>query len=258
MSARHTPAALAAAAVLLVALAATSSVARARPASRASAGPVVQTMIVGGSGAVLAPARAVTAASASVRVGRRSCTVSSATPLAVLVALARLGGPSFTLHDYGRCGGAAVNSGQLFVNSIAGEANRAQSGWVYKVGGVSGSTGAADPSGAAGDGRRLRSGAQVLWFYCRASGRGCQRSLEVTAPARSAPGAALVVRVVGRDNEGHSAPVAGAIVKLGSDFSSTATDGRATVLVPQAPGRYTLVATRTGLVPSFPATVTIA
>lgn len=262
MSARRTPSALAAAAVLFVALAAAAGAAsgavQAQPASRASAAPLVQTMVVGSSGAVLAAARAVTAASASVRVGHRSCTVASGTPLAVLAALRRLGGPSFTLHDYGHCGGSATNSGQLFVNSLAGQPNRGQSGWEYKVGGVSGSTGAADPSGPAGDGRRLRAGAQLLWFYCRASGGGCQRSLEVAAPARIAPGVSLVVRVLGRDNEGRSAPVAGAIVKLGSDFASTAADGRATLLAPQAPGRYTLGATRNGLVPSFPATVTIA
>ena len=68
--------------------------------------------------------------------------------------------------------------------SLGGEANRGRSGWEYKVDGVAGSTGAADPSGPLGNGRRLRPGARVLWFWCKASGRGCERTLEV-APAAS-------------------------------------------------------------------------
>jgi hypothetical protein len=114
-------------------------------------------MIVGTGGAILSGSRTVTASATTVHLGGRSCAVAAATPLAVLEALRRAGGPGFALRDYGRCGSSPVNSGQLFVYSLGGERNRGQSGWEYKVDHASGSTGAADPSGARGDGRRLRS-----------------------------------------------------------------------------------------------------
>ncbi|HEY4896335.1 MAG TPA: hypothetical protein VII01_09620 [Solirubrobacteraceae bacterium] len=223
----------------------------------AAAAPLVQGMVVGARGEALVPARNLGAVATSVRVGRRSCAVAAGTPLAVLAAMRRAGGPAFTLRDYGRCGPAPVNSGQLFVNSIAGQVNRGQDGWEYKVAGRSGTTGAADPSGPMGDGRRLRSGVQVLWFWCHSAGGGCQRALEVTVPARAARGGAVPVRVLGRDNEGRAVPVAGAVVRLGSDFASTAADGSATLLAPGIGGRVQVTAARAGLVPSFPQAVTV-
>lgn len=222
----------------------------------AASGPTVQSMIVGIGERVLEPARSITAAGTSLRVGGRGCAVAAGTPLAVLAAARRAGGPGFALHDYGHCGPSPVNSAQLFVYSLGGEANSGQSGWEYKVGGLSGSTGAADPSGPMGDGRRLRSGDQVLWFWCEATSGGCQRTLSLrTAGATVARGGSLGVTVVGYDNEGRAAPVAGAIVTLGSDFASTAGNGRATLVAPSAPGRYPLSAARSGLVPSFPETI---
>ena len=228
------------------------------PIARAGAGaPPVQSMIVGSRGEVLAPARVVLAGASSVRVAGRRCAVAAGTPLAALIARRRAGGPAFTLHDYGRCGGSPANSGQLFVNSLAGQVNRGQDGWEYKVGGVSGTTGAADPSGPAGDGRRLRPGVRVLWFWCRSAGGGCQRTLELSAPPTVRSGGSLSVQVLGRDNEGRGVPVAGAIVKLGPDFASTAADGRATLIAPATAGRFPLAASRRGLVPSFPQVVAV-
>ncbi len=226
--------------------------------SSSAAGPAVQVMIVGSGDAILAGARVVSASATSVRVGGRSCSVAGGTPLAALVAMRRAGGPGFALRDYGHCGAAPADSAELFVDSLGGEANRGEDGWEYKVAGVSGSTGAADPSGPAGDGRRLRAGTQVLWFWCKASGGGCQRTLEAGVSASTvAPGGSVGVRVLGRENEGRAVPIAGAIVTLGSDFASTAADGRATLTAPSAPGRYGLQATRVGLVPSFPEAISV-
>lgn len=232
----------------------------AHPLARVSvaAAPVVRSMVVGVGGTVLSPARSVTASAVSVGVGARSCAVAAATPMAVLAALHRGGGPPFAVRDYGRCGTSPVNSGQLFVYSLAGERNRGQNGWEYKVGGVAGSTGAADTSGPRGDGRRLRSGEQVLWFWCAAHAGGCQRSLELSSAGTTvSSGARVAVTVRGADNEGRAAPVAGAIVTLGADFASTDSSGHATVIAPGQPGRYQLTATRRGLVPAFPGTIVV-
>lgn len=232
---------------------------QARPAARlAAAAPSVQSMIVGSTGAIVSPARTVTAGASAVRVGARSCAVGAATPLAVLTAVSRAGGPGFALRDYGRCNSSPRNSGQLFVYSLAGQSNRGQNGWEYKVNGVSGTTGAGDPSGARGDGRLLSSGARVLWFWCQAVAGGCQRTLEVS-PATTivSRGAPLSVFVSGRDNEGRGVPIARAIVTLGTDFASTGSGGRASLIAPSAPGRYQVSAGRPGLVPSFPETIVV-
>ncbi len=228
-------------------------------ASASAAGPPnVQMMVIGSGGAVIAPARTVAAGASSVRVAGRSCSVAAGTPLAALAALRAAGGPVFQLRDYGHCGASANNSAELFVDSLAGEANSGQDGWEYKVDGVSGSTGAGDPSGPLGNGRLLSTGERVLWFWCDAHAGGCQRTLEVAAPGSAvAAGAHLTVSVTGLDNEGSPAPVAGAIVTLGSDFASTAGNGRATLIAPSAAGRYTLSATHRGLVPSFPETIVV-
>jgi len=215
-------------------------------------------MIVGRGDAILSPARTVVANAVTVRVGARNCAVASATPLAVLAAVRRAGGPGFALRDYGHCGAKPASSGQLFVYALGGERNSGQSGWEYKLDGVSGSTGAADPSGPQGDGRRVRSGQQVLWFWCTAHAGGCQRTLELSSsPGTVAAGGRVAVAVRGRDNEGRAAPVAGAIVTLGSDFASTDSAGRAVLIAPGSPGRYALAATRRGLVPAFPGTVVV-
>ena len=173
-------------------------------------------------------------------------------------ALRRAGGPGFALRDYGHCGGSEANSGQLFVYSLGGQSNRGQSGWEYKVDGISGSTGAADISGPSGNGRRLRSGDQVLWFWCEAQAGGCQRTLQLSpANAAVSRSGAVTVTVYGADNEGRLAFVSGAIVTLGGHNARTGTYGHATLTAPSAPGRYAITAARSGMVPSFPGTIVV-
>lgn len=231
----------------------------ARPASRESSrAPLVQSMIVGTSGLIVSPARTVRASATTVRVAHKGCAVAAGTPLAVLAAARRAGGPSFSVRDYGRCGSSPANSGQLFVYSLAGEANGGQNGWEYKVNGVAGSAGAGDPGGPNGDGRLLRPGERVLWFWCVASGGGCERTLEAAPSVSIVPrGGPLAVTVSGYDNEGRATPIAGAIVTLGSDFASTGAGGRASLIAPGAPGTYTVSAHKQSLVASFPQTIVV-
>jgi hypothetical protein len=231
----------------------------ARPASQeASRAPLVRSMIVGEHGAILFAARPVLASATTVTAGSRRCAVAAGTPLAVLAAGRRAGGPSFALRDYGHCGTSAANSGQLFVYSLGGETNGGQNGWEYKVNGVAGSAGAGDPSGPNGDGRLLRPGERVLWFWCVASGGGCERTLEAAPSVSVVPhGGPLTVTVSGYDNEGRPTPIAGAIVTLGSDFASTGAGGRASLIAPAASGTYTVSAHKQSLVPSFPETIVV-
>lgn len=245
-------------AAALALLAATGAWAHGPAGARAVAAPAVQSMIVGSGGTILAGDRTVSASATTVRVSGRRCNVAAGTPLAALAALRRQGGPAFTLRDYGSCGGSAVNSAQLYVSAIGGERGSAQNGWEYKVNGVSGSAGAADPNGPMGNGRRLLAGQRVLWFWCVASSGGCQRTLEISsAPAVVNAGANLQVSLRGYDNEGRAEAVAGAIVSLGTDFASTDGSGRADLVAPAVPGRYQVSAARPGLVPSFPRTVIV-
>jgi hypothetical protein len=228
------------------------------PARTSAYGPSVQSMIVGKGGSILSRARRVGASATTVHVGRKACAVAAGTPLAVLAAVRRAGGPGFALRDYGRCGSSPLNSGQLFIYSLGGESNRGQSGWEYKVDHLSGSTGAGDSSGPRGDGRRLRSGARVLWFWCNAFAGGCQRTLDIAPSATTvSPGALLNVTVTGYDNEGRGAPIVGAIATLGSDFASTGAGGTAALIAPGTPGRYALSASHATLVPSFPETIVV-
>ena len=116
---------------------------------------------------------------------------------------------------------------------IAGERNRGQDGWVYKVDRQVGSAGAGDRSG-----RRLRGGDRLLWFCCRMQRAGsCQRTLEAT-PDRTtaAPGEMLRVTVRGYDDQGHGVAVPGATVRLGSATATTDAGGIAELAVP-ASGR---------------------
>jgi hypothetical protein len=222
-------------------------------ANAAESTPTVETMVVGRGGAVLSGARWVAAPTSAVTTGGRGCTVAAGTPLAALAALRRLGGPGFLVRDYGHCSGAPASSSALFVYAIGGERNHAQSGWVYKVEGRAGSTGAGDPSGPEGDGRRISSGQRVLWFWCEARGTACQRTLQVSpARAYATAGGRLRVSVTGDDNEGRAVAVAGATVWLGGASARTDRTGHATLSVPRRAGGYWLSAARAGMVPAFP------
>jgi hypothetical protein len=220
----------------------TAALLLALPATAESA--TVTTMVVGKS-RVLHEAKPVRIVETRrVEVGSRRCTVNGATPLGALAAL-RL---RMRLRDYGHCGRRPADAAGLFVTRLGPDGNRGQDGWVYKVGRKSPSTGAGDASG-----RRLRGGDRLLWFWCHTQAtRGCQRTLEAT-PDRTtaAPGESVRVSVRGYDDNGRGVPVEGATVALGAATAQTGPDGVATVTVPAA-GRLRLVASKAGLVRSFP------
>ncbi len=226
-------------------------------ASRGTA-PAVQVMVVGRRRTLLA-ARGVRARRVSVRVDRRRCAVAAGTPLGALAATHALS--SLSLRDYGHCSRSTASSGQLFVRAIGPDRSRSggRDGWEYKVDQRSGTTGAGDPSGPFGDGRRLRAGQHVLWFWCvmTASG-GCQRTLGLTlSAARTAPGTAVTVMVTGYDNEGRGAAVAGASVTVEGSHATTDAAGRATLSAPPTRGSHLVGASRPGLVPSFPVALSV-
>lgn len=225
-------------------------------AGSASGGPVasvasaasVDVMVVGRSEVLKPPAR-VRLKTRSVAVGARRCAVGAATPLAALLGT-RL---RIALRDYGSCGRSPRDAGGLFVRRVGAEGNRGRDGWVYKVGRRAGTTGAADFAGAFGDGRRLRSGQSVLWFWCVMSADdGCQRTLEVSTAARTVrPGEPLRVRVRGYDDRGRAAAVAGATVGLLGASAVTGPDGFASLVVPPTGGAARVTAEKPGLVPAI-------
>lgn len=224
----------------------------------AAAGPRVETMIVGRDGRVSFGPRAVTASEATVTAGRRRCRVASGTPLAALAAARRARGPSFAVADLaGSCSARrARDSAGLFVRRVGRDRNRGQSGWVYKVGNRAGISGAADPSGPFGSGR-LRRGARVLWFWCRAA-LACERSLVVSPAAlRVAPGAPLPVIVRAYDDLGRGRALAGASVTLGGARTTSGVGGRILLRAPASPGRYRLAASARGTIPAFGETIEV-
>lgn len=178
-----------------------------------------------------------------VKVGRKHCAVASRTPLAVLF---RSHPGKIGLRDFGSCSRHARDATGLFVRSIRRDKNKGRRGWEYKVGRKAGTTSAADPSGPFGNGRRLRSGQRVVWFYCRLGSSGCQRTLSVRASAE--PGG-LAVKVVGYNDSGKGVVVEGATVKAGGAGALTGADGRAHLTLPS--GSYRVHAEKKGLVRSF-------
>jgi hypothetical protein len=191
----------------------------------------------------------------TVRVGHRRCAVGATTPLSVLAGT----GLKLGVRDQGACGKDPRNSGALYVFRVGRFGERGRSGWVYKVGNRAGTTGAADPAGPFGTGRRLHGGQRLLWFWCMlGTGGGCQRTLDARPDRTSAaPGETLRVTVRGYDDQGAGVPVAGAAVRLGSASAVTGADGVATFTVPAAAGKLRLRATHAGLVPAFPREVTV-
>ncbi len=177
------------------------------PASAQAAS--VDVMVVGKDGVLRAP-QEVRLKERTVKVGARRCRIAAATPLSALAAT----GVRYTLRDYARCTRRPRDAAGLYVRDVAGQRERGQAGWVYKVGRRIGTTSASDPSGPFGTGRRLRDGQRVTWFWCRVAGR-CQRTLEVRpASASVAPGAQLSVEVRGFDDFGRGRRIAGATVRL--------------------------------------------
>ena len=237
-------------------LAAALALAAAAPAS--AAGPRVDAMIVG-KASVLQPPRKVTVRAAHVKVGRKSCAIGPATPLGVLVALRRAGGPPYHLRDFGSCSRRPADANLLFVDRIGSERNAGSDGWVYKVGNKAGTADAADPAGPFGTGRGLRSGQRVLWFWCTLSaGAHCPPTLDVRVDApRVSPGAPIRVTVTAYDDDGKGAPAAGATVTAGGASATAGPDGTATLAAPPAAGTYDVTASASGDVPGFPATVEV-
>ena len=229
-------------ALVLIAAALFAGSGQAAPAAAAkNSAPRIEQMIVFRDGDAIG-GRAV-AKPAVATVGGRRCAVAAGTALAALLR-ADLGRIRF--HDYGDCSRRAADSASLFVESIRGDRNRAQDGWVYKVGRRLATAGAADPSGPFGDGR-LKRGQRVLWFYCRQLATGtCQRSLEVeTAVA----GRRLSVTVTGYDDAGDGVAVRGAEVVAGKERAKTGADGRATLTLDR--GTYRVHAAKRGASRSF-------
>jgi hypothetical protein len=224
----------------------------------AAAAPSVSTMIVGQGSTILTPT-ALTARALTRSVGGRRCRIAAATPLAALLAAGAAGRVSgIGLRDYGHCSRTrARDSSSLFVTGIAGEGNRGRSGWVYKVDRRVGTTGAADLSGPFGTGTRLTAASRLVWFWCRMGRRGCQRTLEVSPAAQTVKaGDPIRVTVTGYDDAGRGVPIAGATVRAGSSETRTDAAGVATIN-PGALGAFAITADKNGLVPSFPATLTL-
>lgn len=143
-------------------------------AAASAAGPYVTATVVGPHGTLFGP-RSVDAAATAVAVAGRRCLIAAGTPLAALSAAYGAGGPAFSLHDYGACSRNPADAGQLFVTAVGAFSNRGTSGWEYTVDGRTGTTGAADTSGPFGNGRRLRNGDRVVWFWCAMSPGGTCR-----------------------------------------------------------------------------------
>ena len=184
-------------------------------------------------------------AATTVKVGRKRCAVPGRTPLAALV---RSGVGPLLLRDFGSCSKRAADAGSLFVAGIGPDRNKGSDGWVYKAGNVLATAGAADPAGPLGRGR-LHAGARVTWFWCHVTARdnGCPHTL--VASVTPGPGT-LTVRVRQYDDRGKTAAAAGATVHAGTATATTGADGIARLDLPA--GRYSVVASQTGRIRSFP------
>jgi hypothetical protein len=247
------------AAMLAAAAAAAAATGPGPAVSAARRGPRVEMMVVGRS-RILLDATNVSVPATKVTVARRRCSVGAATPLAALVAAGHAAGLKVALRDYGHCGSSTSDAAGLFVTQIAGDRNSGRDGWVYKIDGRAGTAGAADPSGPFGDGRALRSGQRLLWFWCKAgTDQHCQRSLEVGVPATPVRhGGTVAVRVLAVDDNDKAIVMANATVTLAGAHATTGAGGAATLPAPATPGRYEIRATAPGLVPSFPAVVRVS
>jgi hypothetical protein len=205
-----------------------------------AAAPKIRQLVVFRDGS--ATSETVSTRAARVRVEGRRCVAGDGTALAGLVRSrpGRIG-----LRDFGACSLRPRDGGGLFVRAIRGDRNRAQNGWVYKVGRRAATAGAADPAGPLGRGR-LRAGQRVTWFYCRLRDGGCQRTLELSW--RAEPGT-LVATVRGYNDDARGVPVEGAIVRAGSAEALTDATGEARLALPA--GSYRAVAEKEGMVRSF-------
>jgi hypothetical protein len=228
------------------------AVAVAAPAPAAAA--TVDVMVVGKTRVLRGP-KHVKLKPRTVKVSGKRCRVLGATPLSVLAGThLKLG-----FRDYGSCGKRPRDAGGLYVTAVAGEREKGNGGWVYKVGRRAGTTAAADPAGPFGTGHRLHGGQRITWFWCELQSSGsCQRTLEARPDRTSAaPGEALRVTVRGYDDQGKGVTVQGATVRLGSASAVSGADGVAVLTVPAASGTLRLQAERSGMVRAFPRGVAV-
>jgi hypothetical protein len=194
--------------------------------------PRVEGLVVGKSGWSAGPR---TVAVGAARVNR--CRLGGGLPIGVLRALDQ------PFRARGSCR-------SLYVFQVRGDRERGAGGWVYKVGRRQPSRSASDPSG------RLRTGQQVLWYWCARAGA-CARTLATSA--RSS-GGQLRVSVLAYDDFGRGRRVAGATVivrRLGSRTRRTyrtGADGTVAVRVTRGQ-RYRVDSRRRGLIRGFPTDV---
>ena len=214
------------------ALALTALVVLVAAAAAEAAGPRVRAMVVDRSGRVIAGVTSVRLD--AFRHGR--CRIRAGLPLAALEQL-RVG--------YRARGGCE----SLYVFQLGRDRARGQQGWVYKVGTRVGTAGASDPSGPFGSGP-IRSGAEVVWFWCRHALR-CQRTLRITGERHVRSGGRMRLRVRGYDDFGRSRVVRGARVTFGRRTVRTNRRGLVDVRV-RARAVYRVRAYKDGLVPAFP------
>jgi hypothetical protein len=194
--------------------------------------PRVEALVVGKSGWSAGPR---TVPVRATRVNR--CRIRAGLPVGVLRALRQ------PFRARGSCSA-------LYVFQVRGDRERGPGGWVYKVGRRSPGRSASDPSG------RLRSGQQVLWYWCARAGA-CARTLATSARAS---GGRMRVTVHAYDDFGRGRRVAGATVvvrRLGSRSRRTFRTGAdGTVLVRVTRGRrYRVDSRRRGAVRGFPTDV---
>ncbi len=197
-----------------------------------AAGPRVRAMVVAPSGSVVAGVKSVRLD--AFRRGR--CRIREGLPLGVL---------HFLRVGYRARGGCE----SLYVFQVRGWRERGAGGWVYKVGTRGGTASASDPSGPFGSGR-IRSGAEVVWFWCRRALR-CQRSLKVTGERRVRRGGRIRFRVRGYDDFGRSRVIRNARVTVGRARARTNRRGLVTIRFVRR-GLFRLRASKRGLVPAFP------
>jgi len=234
-------------------VAAATSLVAAAPAGAAA--PVVDQMVVFENGS--AKISTVRASATRVKVGRKRCAVGAGTPLAALV---RSKPGTLRYKDFGSCSSRARDAGGIYVRGIGRDVISGPedpNGWVYKVGNKAAPAGAADPSGPFGRGL-LRSRQRVTWFWCvslpEEQGEDCQRTLELKVD--SVASKEQTVHVTGYDNAGKGVPTEGATVSSQAGVAGTTdASGRATLFL--GAGTNTLVATKDGLVRSFPVRVTV-
>jgi hypothetical protein len=197
----------------------------------------------------------VRASATRVKVGSKRCAVGAGTPLAALV---RAKPGTLRFKDFGSCSARARDAGGLYVRGIGRDVISGPEdpdGWVYKVGNKAAPAGAGDPTGPFGRGL-LRSRQRVTWFWCVSlqDVEGCQRTLELKVDGVATK--EQVVHVTGYDNAGKGVPVEGATVSSqAGPAGTTDASGRATLTL--GAGDNTLVATKDGLVRSYPVEVTV-